>query len=107
MIELKDHPELLVAQSFSLGGRKIIDPMAEELDFAGRWRVERSQKVQKRALARAALADDGQKFTLAHFEVHAGQHGNVKRALSVGFLELSTREVNGRGRSGRWVVGSG
>src|SRR5262245_4000971 len=101
MIELKDHPELLVAQTFSLGGREIIDPMAEELDLAGRWRVKRSQKMQKRALARDTLADNCQKFTPPHFEVDAGQDGNVKRALSVGFLELPTREVNGNGRGGR------
>ena len=107
MIELEDHSELFVAQSFPLGGWKIVDPMAEEVNFTGRWRVKRSQKVQKRAFARAALANNGQKLSLPHFEVHAGQDGNVEGAYAIGFLELAAGDMDRGGRSGRWAVGSG
>src|SRR5436190_1602320 len=71
MIELEDHPELLVAQSLTLGRGKVVDAMAEEMNFAGGGRVERAQKVQERAFARATLPDNGQELALPHFQIQA------------------------------------
>src|SRR5262245_26643447 len=99
MIELEDHAELLIAQSFSLGGGKIIDAIAEVMTFARRWRVECSQKVQERALARAALANDGQKLSLPHLKVHACQNRNVQGAFAICFLQSVAGEMDGRGRN--------
>ena len=62
VIELEDHAELAVAQAVAGRGRQVVDPLAGVIDFALVGRIERAQQVQQRALARAALADDGQEL---------------------------------------------
>ena len=59
VIELKDHAEVLVAEHVAAARGEVVDAVAVEVDFAGVGRVERAEQVQQRALAAAALADDG------------------------------------------------
>jgi hypothetical protein len=51
----------------------------EQLDAAGRGRIQPAQQVQQRALARARGADNGQRLARAHRQIDALQHAHVQR----------------------------
>ena len=76
-------PKRAIAQAVALDGWQVVDPVALEMDLALVGRVERGQQVQQRALARAALADDGHEFA-------AAQRRN-RRPASTGIVSFPLR----------------
>ena len=95
VVELENHAERLVAQRVAFGRRQVVDPSAAEMHLAAVGRVERAQQVQKRALARAALADDRQELAPADFEIDTPQHRNLDVSLAVAFFQLRRPQPNG------------
>ncbi|BDZ64965.1 hypothetical protein GCM10025877_19030 [Agromyces mangrovi Wang et al. 2018] len=86
--ELLEHEsEALVAQRVDpLGGRgRGILPV--DLDDAGGRSVEQREQVHERRLARAGLADDGERFAAAHLEAHALQCVEPGLAGAVGLRQ--------------------
>ena len=72
---------------------EVVDPPAGVVDFALVGRVERAQKVQQRALAGTALADDRQKLAATDAQAHAPQDRHFDRALAVALVQVDGEEL--------------
>src|SRR5262249_39124953 len=65
-------------------------------DFSRVGQIERTQQMQQRALAAAALADDGDEFALADLKIDPFQHRDDELAFAVALFEAA----GGKQRSG-------
>ena len=85
MVGLKNHADVGVAQPVAAGTGKIIDAFTGEMHFTGIGRIKQPHQVQKRALARATLADDRHKGSGLQIEIDPPQHIElgVARAIAL------------------------
>src|SRR4030095_1246047 len=63
----------------------------------GRRRIESTQKMQQRALARPRCADDRDTLALRNGEVDTEQHRHLERPAAIGFLKTAAFEHRRRG----------
>ncbi len=92
MVELVDEAEVLVAPAALFGGAHRGKVPAHQLDMARTGRVQPTQQMQQRALARTGSADDGQRFAGTHLQVHATQHLHVQRAFLEALVQAGAAE---------------
>ena len=84
---------------------QIVDPASVVVDFPLVRGIEGSQNVQQRALARAALADDGQQLALPDAEAHAMQDRDNVGPLAIALVHVDRQQlVRGGARAGPSVV---
>ena len=93
MIKLKNHAELFVAQPFSQCGRQVVDPLAEEMNFAGRGSSSVPSKCNSVLLPEPlwpTIARNSPARTCISTPV---KHRNFDRAFAVVFLDSDRGKV--------------
>src|SRR5690606_28992593 len=89
---LEDEAVRLVAQLVGLGGGERAGVLAVDQHGAAGGAVEEGQQVHERRLARAALADDGDRFAAADLEGDAAQRVEARLARAVALDEVARFE---------------
>ena len=103
MIELENHPDEMVAQRVALPHREVVDSLPVEVDGARVGNVEGSKEVQKRALPRSALSDDGEKLPFVNGQIDAAKDGDDVFPHDIAFVEIGNDHDFGAWVSLRFV----
>ncbi len=74
MVELKNEPDLFVAQSGNCFGRKVSDQLVANDKLATVGRIQRAQDVQQRAFPGTRLANNRNYFSFPDLNVDPFEH---------------------------------
>src|SRR5690606_18670243 len=96
VVELEDEADVPRAPAREAGAAEAADCRAADVDRAARRRVEATQQVEQRGLARPRRAHERQEITLRNVEIHALEH--VDALASAREVLLDTTNTNERSR---------